>query len=86
MKIQYDFLWAEGALENRNLINLAACCRVKRHGVLGIRSLTPFNQAFLTKWNWCCVKENQALWREVICGKYGGEENLRLEKRHRSRE
>ena len=50
-KIQRDFLWGGGALENRpHLVSWKIICAAKKDGSLGIRSLAAFNKALLGKW------------------------------------
>ena len=38
-----------------------------------MRNLALLNKALLCKWSWCFAVEREALWRQVICGKYGKE-------------
>ena len=49
-------------------------CSDKRNGGLGVRSLALLNKALLCKWSWRFAVEREALWRQVICAKYGKEE------------
>ena len=50
-KIQRDFLWGRGALENKpHLVSWKIICVAKKDGGLGIRSLAAFNKALLGKW------------------------------------
>ena len=47
-KIQRDFLWGGGALENKpHLVSWKVICAAKKDGGLGIRNLTIFNNALL---------------------------------------
>ena len=49
-KIQRDFLWGGGALENRpHLVSWKIICAAKKDGDLGIRSLAILNKALLGK-------------------------------------
>ena len=50
-KIQRDFLWGGGALENKpHLVSWKVICAAKNDGGLGIRNLAIFNKALLRKW------------------------------------
>ncbi|RVW42464.1 putative ribonuclease H protein [Vitis vinifera] len=70
-KIQRDFLWGGGALENKPyLVSWKAICATKKEGGLGIRSLSTFNKALLGKWLWRLANENESLWKQIISSKY----------------
>ncbi|KAL6343049.1 hypothetical protein AAG906_017861 [Vitis piasezkii] len=70
-KIQRDFLWGGGALENKpHLVSWKAICATKKEGGLGIRSLSTFNKALLGKWLWRLANENESLWKQIISSKY----------------
>ena len=74
-KIQRDFLWGGGALENRpQLVSWKIICAAKKDGGLGICSLAAFNKALLGKWLWRFANENDPLWKQIITGKYGLQE------------
>ena len=74
-KIQRDFLWGGGALENRHhLVSWKIICVAKKDGGLSIRNLATFNQALLGKWLWRFANENDPLWKQIIIGKYGLQE------------
>ena len=71
-KIQRDFLWGGGALEQKPyLVRWPIVCLDKRSGGLGVKSLGAFNRALLGKWVWRFANERKALWNQVIRGKYG---------------
>ncbi|KAK3206977.1 hypothetical protein Dsin_021023 [Dipteronia sinensis] len=52
--------------------------RGKRQGGLGIGKMQEKNKSLLTKWIWRFGKEENALWRRVICSKYGVAKSLLL--------
>ena len=45
-------------------------CLYKTKGDLGIKSLSIFNKALLCIWSWHFVIKIEALWNQVIRGKY----------------
>ncbi|KAJ9693622.1 hypothetical protein PVL29_009537 [Vitis rotundifolia] len=70
-KIQRDFLWGGGALENKpHLVSWKVICATKKDGGLGIRNLAIFNKALLGKWLWRFANENDSLWKQIISSKY----------------
>ena len=71
-KIQRDFLWEGGSLEKKpHVVNWDIVCLDKRKGGLRVRRLNSLNKTLLCKWIWRFAKERDALWREVIYGKFG---------------
>ena len=46
-------------------------CLSKKKGGLGVKRLSILNKALLAKWNWRFANEREALWNQVIRGKYG---------------
>ncbi|XP_028080046.1 uncharacterized protein LOC114281693 [Camellia sinensis] len=72
-KIQANFLW--GGSETRrklHLISWKEICVNKNKGGLGVRNLGQVNECLLVKWWWRYGNEEAALWKKVICSKYGG--------------
>ena len=73
-KIQRDFLWGGGALEQKpHLVRWSIVCDDKGKGGLRVKSLGLFNKALLGKWAWRFANEKTALWNQVIRRKYGEE-------------
>ncbi|RVW43414.1 putative ribonuclease H protein [Vitis vinifera] len=71
-QIQRDFLWGGGSLERKpHLVRWKVVCLSKKKGGLGIKCLSNLNKALLSKWNWRFANEREALWNQVIRGKYG---------------
>ncbi|RVW55855.1 Transmembrane emp24 domain-containing protein p24beta3 [Vitis vinifera] len=63
------------ALERKpHLVEWSIVCSDKRKGGLDVRNLALLNKALLCKWSWRFAVEREALWRQVICAKYGEEE------------
>ena len=74
-KIQRDFLWGGGALENKmHLVKWSSICKAKSKGGLGVRSLSLPNKALFCKWSWGFSSESDSLWKKIIKGKFGEEE------------
>ena len=71
-KIQKEFLWGEGALDNKiHLVMRLTVCEAKSKGGLGIRSLSLLNKALLCKWCWHFSSERDSLWKKITKGKFG---------------
>ena len=74
-KIQRDFLWGGGALDQRpHLVRWNLVCLERKKGGLGVRNLALMNKSLLGKWNWRFAIEREVLWKKVISHKYGVEE------------
>ena len=73
-KIQKDFLWGGGSLEQKpHLVSCPIVCEDKSKGSLGVKSFGLFIKALLGKWAWRFANEKKALWNQVIRRKYGEE-------------
>ena len=46
-------------------------CSDKSKGGIGIKSFSKMNKALLCKWSWRFTNVRNALWRKVICCKFG---------------
>uniref|UniRef100_A0A2N9H333 Reverse transcriptase domain-containing protein n=1 Tax=Fagus sylvatica TaxID=28930 RepID=A0A2N9H333_FAGSY len=70
--IQRNFLWGDSEEVTKfHLVNWDIICNPFSNGGLNIRSLRRFNEALLGKWLWRFGVEREALWRQVVVGKYG---------------
>ena len=54
-----------------HLVRLELVCLSRKKGGLGVKCLSFLNKALLAKWNWRFANEREALWNQVIKGKYG---------------
>ena len=70
-KIQKDFLWGDGSLEQKpHLVRWPIVCDDKSKGGLRVKSLGLLNKALLGKWSGRFANEKKALWNQVIRRKY----------------
>ena len=70
-QIQRDFLWEGGNLERKpHLVRWELVCLSKEKEGLGVKCLSNLNKALLCKWNWRFTNKREALWNQVIRGKY----------------
>lgn len=70
--IQARFLW--GSYDLKRKIHMVCWEKIKQSkdcGGLGVRGIKEMNEALLLKWWWRFGSEKQALWRRIICSKYG---------------
>ena len=73
-QIQRDFLWGDGNLERKpHLVRWEYQCLSKKKGGVRVKCLFNLNKAILCKSNWRFANEREALWNQVIRGKYGEE-------------
>ena len=78
-RIQRQFLSGGGggggggsALEKKiPLVSWAMVCSEKSKGGTGLKSFSKLNKALLSKWSWRFANDTNALWRKVICCKFG---------------
>lgn len=72
-KIQSSFLWGDSATRRKiHLVSRKEVCKSKAQSGLGVRNLTDVNVCLLLKWWWRYGREQQSLWKQVVCSKYGG--------------
>ncbi|KAK3206960.1 hypothetical protein Dsin_021006 [Dipteronia sinensis] len=71
-KLQRSFFWDDGNMKRKiHAVDWVSICRSKRNGGLGIGRMEDKNKSLLAKWVWRFGKEENSLWRRVICAKYG---------------
>ncbi|XP_028102776.1 uncharacterized protein LOC114302016 [Camellia sinensis] len=71
-KIQANFLWGSSAASRKvHMVKWKEVTKGKNQGGLGIRDLGVVNECLLLKWWWRYGSEDKALWKEVICCRYG---------------
>ncbi|XP_058749275.1 uncharacterized protein LOC131622266 [Vicia villosa] len=72
VKLQRNFLW-HNAIERKGVdwISWRTICKPKDQGGLGIKDIAAFNKALLIKWLWRFIKEDNALWKNILEAKYG---------------
>ena len=71
-RIQRQFLWGGSDLDKKiSLVRWATVCSDKSKGGIGIKSFSKLNKALLCKWSWQSANDRNALWRKVICCKFG---------------
>ncbi|KAK2651969.1 hypothetical protein Ddye_011825 [Dipteronia dyeriana] len=74
-RIQRSFLWGDGVIKRKlHAVGWSEVCKRKGKGGLGIGRILDKNKVMLANWIWRFGKEDKALWRRVICSKYGMEE------------
>ena len=71
-RIQRQFRWGGSAPEKKiSLVRWVTVCSEKRKWGIGLKSLSKLNKALLCKWSWRFANDQNALWRKVICCKFG---------------
>ncbi|XVE69060.1 hypothetical protein DITRI_Ditri09bG0119300 [Diplodiscus trichospermus] len=75
-KIQRRFLWGGDSNKNKvHWVDWKSVCNYKQRGGLGIIDSSIKNRGFLNKWIWRLSEEDDAMWKKVIVGNYGGHES-----------
>jgi hypothetical protein len=71
-QMQRDFLWG-GRRGSKKIswIKWETVCLPKNKGGLGVRDVRLVNISLLAKWRWKLLDNTQAVWKDVIKGKYG---------------
>jgi hypothetical protein len=76
---QRNFLWG-GGIENKKVcwISWDHICLPRIKGGLGIKNLELFNLALLSKWKWRMLADDDVLWSDLVCFRYGNPSSLVL--------
>lgn len=71
--IQMNFLCGKRSAKKRGIawISWKSICKSKAEGCLGIKDVSNFNRALLSKWIWRFLKEERALWVGILQERYG---------------
>ena len=70
-KLQRSFFWGDGSEKRKiHAVSWDNLCKSKRNGGLGIGKIQDKNKSLLAKWVWRFGKDDNALWRRVVCSKY----------------
>lgn len=73
-KIQAAFLWGDSKVKKKvHLVKWQDVTMDKKLGGLGIRNLKVVNNCLLAKWWWRFGREDNSLWKQLICNKYRSE-------------
>lgn len=71
-RIQSSFLWGDSEHNRKlHLVSWSKVCMSMKQGGLGIKNIRLANESLLLKWWWRYGQEDDALWKLVICEKYG---------------
>lgn len=90
VRIQRKFLWNHSE-EKKGIhwVSWSSICRQKQYGGLRIKDLEKFNKAFLAKWLWRFINDENAIWKGILEERYGNLSeriNLKHRKGRRSME
>ncbi|CAL5406146.1 unnamed protein product [Camellia sinensis] len=70
-KIQTAFLWGGSVIKSKlHMVKWSEVTRSVIKGGLGIKSLQDVNAYLLLRWWWRFGREENLLWKKVVCGKY----------------
>jgi hypothetical protein len=71
-RLQREFLWGgRGGRKKLCWVKWDAVCQPKRWGGLGVKDIRAVNISLLAKWRWRLLSNEQAVWKDVLCSKYG---------------
>ncbi|CAI8613253.1 unnamed protein product [Vicia faba] len=71
IQIQSRFLWL-GNEDKRGIawVSWDNVCRPKEEGGLGVKHIETFNSTLLCKWKWRMLKEETAIWKDILQTRY----------------
>lgn len=73
-KLQATFLWGGTDINKKvHLVKWKGVTKCKSQGGLGVKDLREVNDCLLLKWQWRYGSENNAMWKSVVCSKYGND-------------
>ncbi|XP_028107652.1 uncharacterized protein LOC114306580 [Camellia sinensis] len=71
-KLQANFLWGGSATNRKvHMVKWKEVAKSKNQGGLGVRDLGVVNECLLLKWWWRYGSDDKALWKSVLCSRYG---------------
>ncbi|KAK2662363.1 hypothetical protein Ddye_000937 [Dipteronia dyeriana] len=71
-KHQRRFFWNDGLIKKKmHVVDWVSLCKSKKQGGLGISRMIDKGLSFIAKWLWRFRREDQSLWKIVLCVKYG---------------
>ncbi|KAL7175699.1 hypothetical protein ACSBR2_029314 [Camellia fascicularis] len=71
-KLQSSFLWGGSDIKRKvHLVKWREVTKSKGQGGLGVRDIEEVNECLLLKWWWRYGNEDSALWKSVVCSRYG---------------
>jgi mannosylglycoprotein endo-beta-mannosidase len=53
-------------------VSWSTVCKEKKDGGLGVKDINVVNASLLAKWWWKLLKDEPALWKDVLIARYGG--------------
>lgn len=72
VKLQSSFLWGGSEIKKKvHLVHWGEVTKRKNQGGLGVRDLGEVNDCMLLKWWWRYGSDDKALWKSVVCSRYG---------------
>lgn len=70
-RVQAAFLWGGAELKRKlHIVKWGEVTKSRLTGGLGIKDIREFNDCLLAKWWWRFAKEDNAMWKIVLCAKY----------------
>jgi hypothetical protein len=80
-RLQRDFLWdGPGGESKFHMVNWRTICSPFPRAGLGVKNIM-FNKAFLSKWLWRFMQEENFLRKQVFVEKYGSREEVGVQRK-----